>query len=58
MSEASQFEESLAPLVPLLQLHIVEQLIVDTDESVQNLERVEHLVWRVRVNDRLPAVVR
>lgn len=34
VSEASQFEESLAPLVPLLQLHIVEQLIIDADESV------------------------
>ena len=32
--EAAQLEESLAPFVPFLQLYVVEQLIVDTDQRI------------------------
>ena len=51
VGEAAQLEELLAPLIPLLDLYIAQHLVVDADERVEDLERVEHLVGRIGIDD-------
>ena len=56
--EATEFEESLPPVEPLLDLCLVQLLVVDRDELVDQLEGVEHLVDAVRVDDLRPLHLR
>ena len=44
VGEAAELKKALTPFIPLLHLNISQHLIVDADESVQDLERVKHLV--------------
>lgn len=52
--EAAKLQEPLPPIESLLDLRLAELLVVDGDELIHELKRIEHFVYAVWIYDLGP----